>query len=327
MASVSISAAVFGSGLTRKRSRKPITPLRAPVRGRPRARPASSRPTESRRSPGGTRSPSQRARASIRERDTAEARAVLEQPRGSLDPARRVAVGDVEGEETSESRIADGRDRRVSAQPVGESRRRSPSGVPDGPRASARPRRRSQAVSAFGDAPVRDRNSRRRVACSGRLQTTTPTSASSCPARYFVAECTTTSQPSSSGRTSAAWPPSRRTRPGRRGEAAALEVRHRQERIRRAPRARRGPRPRAARPSGRTRPSGHPSGASSREHGARAVVRALCEGDRRHPDESSPSTTDVMRPCRTRRGAPRRRRAHRAAALPPRASGSRSGST
>ena len=45
------------------------------------------------------------------------------------------------------------------------------------------------------------RNSSSRAASSRRLHTTAPTSASSCPARYFVAEWTARSQPSSSGRT------------------------------------------------------------------------------------------------------------------------------
>ena len=50
------------------------------------------------------------------------------------------------------------------------------------------PRSRSQAVSAAGTGPVRVRNSSSLAASSGRLQTTAPTSASSWPERYFVAE-------------------------------------------------------------------------------------------------------------------------------------------
>ena len=56
-------------------------------------------------------------------------------------------------------------------------------------------------MSAAGTGPVCVRNSSSLAASSGRLQTTAPTSASSWPERYFVAEWIARSQPSSSGRT------------------------------------------------------------------------------------------------------------------------------
>ena len=56
-------------------------------------------------------------------------------------------------------------------------------------------------MSADGTGPVRERNSSNRAASSDRLQTAAPTSASSWPVRYFVAEWMAMSQPCSSGRT------------------------------------------------------------------------------------------------------------------------------
>ena len=102
-------------------------------------------------------------------RDAAEARHVRDQLRRRLDAARGLGVGDVEGEEAAEPGIADRRRR------PGATRRRSAIALALAVWRATRtssvssPRRRSQAVSAAGTGPVRDRNSSSRAASSGSL--------------------------------------------------------------------------------------------------------------------------------------------------------------
>ena len=69
--------------------------------------------------------------------DAAEARRVRDQSRPGLDEARGAPVGDVEGEEAAEARVADGRDGRVRGEPLRERLGASPSGGARAPRASA----------------------------------------------------------------------------------------------------------------------------------------------------------------------------------------------
>src|SRR6187401_2560358 len=148
---------------------------------------ASSRPTESRRSPGGTRSPSQRARASIRELTPPR---LVEFSISVVAVSTRLAAW---ASATSNERRPPNpgwrttstagcpRSRSASSSALSVWRRTLTSSV-------SRPRSRSHATSGAATDPVRDRNSSRRAASSGLRHTTAPTSASSWPARYFVPE-------------------------------------------------------------------------------------------------------------------------------------------
>ena len=182
------------------------------------------------------------------------------------------------------------------------------------------PRRRSHAMSAPGTAPVRAELAQPLGRRPRPWQTTAPTSASSWPARYFVAECSARSQPSSSGLTCSgvAAVESQSSEPAMRG--GRLEVRHRQERVRRRLEPDEVRVRRAVLRSGRTRRGEDPSERarrgsrpfrSTRLRRARSSVRARAA---RAPRRSRP-------PCRTRTAPRARRRARRAGARPRRRSG------
>ena len=81
---------------------------------------ASSRPTLRRRRPGGTRSPSQRARLSMTESTPPRLVAFAITPQGRLDLSRGLGVRHVEREQPAEARVAHDLDRRVVAQPLRE---------------------------------------------------------------------------------------------------------------------------------------------------------------------------------------------------------------
>ncbi len=160
----------------------------------------SSSPTDSRSKPGGTRSPSQRERASMRDVTPPRLVAFTISVVDRLDAARGLGVCDVEREQAAEARVADGLDRAIRLELLGDRRRaRRLSREPHLERLDAAKEQPRCVGARHG--PVRERNSSSRAASPDRWQTTAPTSASSCPARYFVAECRAKSHPSSSGRT------------------------------------------------------------------------------------------------------------------------------
>ena len=299
---------------------------RAPASRSRQSSSGSSSPTESRRRPGGTRSPSQRARASIRDVTPPRLVAFAISRRGRLDASRGVRVRDVEREETAESRDSGRSARRRGPGAARRSRVRSPSGAPYAPRASRARAGVARPCPRQGRAPCASGTRggvRHRPRC---LHTTAPRSASSWPARYFVAEWTTTSQPSSSGRTCSgvAAVASHTTRAGcaappRRSRASSGTGWS-------APRARRGRLRRAAARSGRTRRCGRPSARAPR-----AALRCRSSSPRRARRSSraraATARPTCTRPPRRRRAAPVLRRARRAAARPRRSSGWRSART
>ena len=173
-----------------------------------------------------------------------------------------------------------------------------------------------------GTGPVRAELEQARRVSSSR-QTTAPTSASSCPARYFVAEWSARSQPSSSGRTfSGVAAVESQTHTGGMG-GGRLEVRHRQERVRGRLEPDEVGALRRRRRSGRTRRAEAPTAELAQQH-AGAVVRAFRERD------GLPGLEQGQHDRRGRRGA--RGEEKRVAAVelaergarPPRRSGSRS---
>ena len=254
-------------------------------------------------------------------RDATEARHVRDHLRARLDGARRVGVGHVEGHEAAETGIPNDADCRVAIEALGdrggglalarrpdlerlEPAKEQPGGVGRGDGARAR---------------AELERAERRLRSS--LQTAAPRSASSWPARYFVAECTAMSQPSSSGRTCRAWRPSSRTRHGRvRGRR--LEVRHRQERVRRRLEPDEidavGRRPGLVVLDLLDAPA-----PQLVEHHAGAVVRAS-RARRPDPARGARARRTCTRPRPRRRAAPRRGRARRDVAPPPPSSGCRS---
>ena len=313
----------------RKRSRKPIRLARAPASRSAQSSSASSRPTESRSRPGRhavALPPRPRLDAGA---DTAEARAFSI---SRVDVSTRRAAS---ASATSKERrppnpgIAHGDDRGVArggASAIDRARlglarhphlerlepaQEEPGGVGVGRRARCATGTRGGAARRSGACRRRRRGARRRG-----------------PARYFVAEWTTRSHPSSSGRTCsgvaavashttcAGWALGRVRSPAWSGTDSS-----------------------GASSQTRSAPSGggarlveldglrRPSGASSAEHDARPVVRALCERDRVARREQREHDGRASRPCPRRTAAPLRRRARRAAARPPRSSGWRSAST
>ncbi len=298
---------------------------RAPARGRstarrrPRARPRAEEGPEEHGSP------SQRARASMRE--VTPPRLVMfaiERGRG-LDPARGVGVGDVEREEAAEARVANDRHRRVPAEALDDVLRRrglpreahlqrletaedEPCGVGRGHGAGARPELQ-ESRRVLGAAA--DERADEGVVVSGEvLRRRVEDDVAAVLERAHV-----------EGRRGrrVAHDPSRMSGGG-------LEVRQREERVRRRLEPDEVDRRRAAGRSGRTRPSRCPSGRarrasrpcrSRRPPRARRSARARAARGR----ATSPPRS------RRRRAAPRRRRARRGAPRPPRSSGSRSGST
>ena len=242
-----------------------------------------------------------------------------------LDPPRLVGIGDVERHQRAEAGVADDLTAGWSPEPVGEQTRAL--GLPG----EAHLQRLEPAEQEPGDvraprsSPVRERNSSTRAAVSVLAKTSAPTSASSCPARYFVAEWSAMSQPRSSGLTLERRRRRRVAEDERRVRGRGLEVRHRQERVR-----------------GRLEPDevdavGRRPGlveldvpdapalelAEQRPCRSTRPRRARRSGRARAARGRPPSTP--RRP--TRRAAPRRRRARRARAPPRRRSGSRSART
>ena len=129
-------------------------PGRGPFRGRPRARPTSSRPTDRRSSPSGTRSPSQRWRDSMSECDAAQARRVRDHARRRLDASRGVAVGDVERHQPAEAGIAHDRHAPGARRAGARARARSRSGARRGTASVCRLRSSSQHGSGAATMPV-----------------------------------------------------------------------------------------------------------------------------------------------------------------------------
>ena len=170
-------------------------------------------------------------------------------------------------------------DGRVAAEPLGEDARARGLPCERAPPASRARGAGARRRPAPRSTPVRERNSSTRaavVSCSRRRARRRARRRG--PARYFVAEWSATSQPSSSGRTCERRRGRRVADDERRVRGCGLEVRHRQERVRgRLEPDEVGVRPAAAR-SGRTRRAGGPS-ARARGAGSRAVVRALGERD------------------------------------------------
>ena len=215
----------------------------------------------------------------------------------------------------------------MAGESLGEDRGGLPSDVRRGPRASPVRGGGARPCRPQGPGPCRERNARSRAASSACLHTTAPTSASSCPERYFVAEWTAKSQPSSSGLTwsGVAAVESHTTRAGCAAAASKFGI------------VRNGFD--GASSQTRSAPAGgapclveldllDAPAAELVEHHARAVVRALGDRDRLPGRRGSASTSDVHGGrCPRRRGAPLRRRAHRAAPRPRRVSGSRSASS
>ena len=133
-------------------------------------------------------------------RDAAEARHVHDQPRRGLDPASRVRVGDVEREEAAEAGIANDGHGRMALEPLGD-RGRALRLSRDAHLERLQPAEEEpRSVGGRDRAGARPELEQPRGVL-GALHTSAPTSASSCPARYFVAEWSAMSQPSSSGRT------------------------------------------------------------------------------------------------------------------------------
>ena len=128
--------------------------------------------------------------------------------------------------------------RTTSAPPGGgrgarRSRRRSRSGARPGPRASRAREAGARRCPPRAPGPCASGTRGAARHLRRRLQTTAPRSASSWPARYFVAEWTAMSQPSSSGRTCERRRGRRVADDARRMRRRRLEARHREERVRR----------------------------------------------------------------------------------------------
>ena len=150
--------------------------------------------------PVGIRSPSQRWRASSFDRVPPRLVAFSISVDARSTRPRGVAVGDVERDEEGEARVADGLDSRVRREALREQRAPLPPAGRGAPRASSSPRSTSHAVSAEATIPASRRVVWSRSQSASSRVTVTPASTSSWPARTFVAEWSTTSQPCSRGR-------------------------------------------------------------------------------------------------------------------------------
>ncbi len=266
------------------------------------------------------RSPSQRWRLSIVERDAAEARRVRDQLRRRLDRARR-AVGDVERDAARRS-PGSGRARRPGARPAGRrARSRSRSAAACGPRASP----------ARGGA-ARPRRARRRSPCGcatraaarrarGRA-TTAPRSASWWPVRNFVAEWSD-DVAALLERAQVHRRRHRRVADDEAGCAAAASKSGIVSTGFAGASTQTRSAPAGGGPVWSNSTSRRPQRSSSRAARG-AEVRALGERDRRAGPRAARARRPSPRPSRRRRAARRRPRARRARARPRRRSGARS---
>ena len=183
--------------------------------------------------PGGTRSPSQRALASGGV-DAAQAGGVRDQAGGEVSTWRASSAPATSKERSPPiPGVAHDLDRRMALQPpcqLGRGLGLPPDALPRASRVRAGAGRTDPGAATM---PERCGTPTGRSASSSRLQTTAPSSTSSWPPRYFVALCRTKSAPCSSGRRWIGVAAVGVDDDAGRMSGRGLEVRHREERIRR----------------------------------------------------------------------------------------------
>ena len=252
-------------------------------RARGRGRPRGPRDPRGRRSAGAGRPargrPPSVARLSMTLVTPPRRGRVHDQPRRGLDPARGLAVGDVEGEEAAEARVAHGLD---PGWPRSRSASRAAVAVWRATRTSSvfRPRSRSQRGSGAATMPVTVR--KRRSSSAAVLVPADDRAEQGVVVAGEVLRRAVQRRSRRRARAAAGAPASRRSSRRRRGRDARPRLRGRASSGTgsTAPRARRAARRRAAAPVWSNSTQRRPQRSSVLEGDARAEVAALGERDR-----------------------------------------------